>query len=208
MSIVEALVLVEVKYHQHICHNKSPGVQLCPMALVPATLPLEHPGLERSRRPRPLPVGAGLAGGVVAVRVADLVAVDGADGTVLLVWAAAGPVRDGDLVAWTTVVVVTPAILDGGGRVGAEGWLPDHVRLGGLEEHLGSGVVEQTVAATATAPTQPERQRLMSLPLVARLASQYQVTDRRGRDDIQVDLVIRQSESRSSRRWRPEWAGQ
>ncbi len=80
-----------------------------------------------------------------------------------------GPVRDGDLVAWCTVVAVTPAVLDEGSRVGAEGWLPDHVRLGGLEEHLGDGVVEQAVAQAAPAPTQPERRRLMSLPLVARL---------------------------------------
>jgi len=96
---------------------------LYPTAFVPATLPLEHPGLERSRRPRSVPVGAGLAGGVLAVRVADLVVADGADGTELLVPVSAGLVREGDLVAWTTVVAVTPAVLDGDGRVGAEGWL-------------------------------------------------------------------------------------
>jgi hypothetical protein len=116
-----------------------------------------------------VPVGAGLAGGVLAVRVDDLVVVDGADGAELLAPGAVGPVRDGDLVAWCTVVAVTPAVLDEGGRVGAEGWLPDNVRLGGLEEHLGDGVVEQVVAKAAPAPTQPERKRLMSLPLVARL---------------------------------------
>jgi Insertion element 4 transposase N-terminal/Transposase DDE domain len=169
MSIVEAPVLVEVKYHQHICQTKSLGVQLYPTGFVPATLPLDHPGLARSRRPRPVPVGSGLAGGVLAVRVADLVVADGADGTELLAPGAAGPVRDGDLVAWCTVVAVTPAVLDEDGRVGAEGWLPDHVRLGGLEEHLGDGVVERAVAQAAPAPTQPERRRLMSLPLVARL---------------------------------------
>jgi hypothetical protein len=113
-----------------------------------------------------MPVGSGLAGGVVAVRVADLILADAADGTELL---APGPVREGDLVAWCTVVAVAPALLDEGGRIGADGWLPDHVRLGGLEEHLGDGVVEQAVAATAPAPTGVERRRLMSLPLVARL---------------------------------------
>src|SRR2546422_745671 len=43
-------------------------------------LPLDHPGLvlEPMPRPRPEPVGAGLAGGVVAVRLADLSVVDGA----------------------------------------------------------------------------------------------------------------------------------
>ena len=86
-----------------------------------------------------MPVGSGLAGGVLAVRVADLVVADGADGTELLAPGAVGPVRDGDLVAWCTVVAVTPAVLDEDGRLGADGWLPDHVRLGGLEEYLGEG---------------------------------------------------------------------
>ncbi len=92
VSIVEALVLVEVKYHQHFRQSKSLGVQLYPTGFVPATLPLDHPGLARSRRPRPVPVGSGLAGGVLAVRVADLVVADGADGTDLLAPVGAGPV--------------------------------------------------------------------------------------------------------------------
>jgi hypothetical protein len=106
---------------------------------------------------------------MLAVRVADLVVADGADGSEMLAPGQARAVRDGDLVAWCTVVAVTPAVLDQDGRLGAEGWLPDHVRLGGLEEHLGDGVVEQVVAASAPPPTRPERKRLMSLPLVARL---------------------------------------
>jgi hypothetical protein len=57
---------------------------LYPTGFVSATLPFEHPGLERSHRPRPVPVDSGLAGGVLAVRVADLVVVDGAGGTQLL----------------------------------------------------------------------------------------------------------------------------
>jgi hypothetical protein len=166
---VEALVLVETKYHRRFSHRKSLGVQLYPTALVPATLPLDHPGLERSRQPQPVPVGYGLAGGVVAVRVADLVVTDGAHGTDLLAPETAGPLREGDLVVWCTVVAVTPAVVDEAGRVGADGWMPDHVRLGGLEQHLGDGVVERAVAAHAPPPTGPERKRLMSLPLVARL---------------------------------------
>jgi hypothetical protein len=110
-----------------------------------------------------------LAGGVLAVRVADLVVVDAGGGSDLLAAGASGPVRDGDLMAWCTVVALAPAVLDEGGRLGADGWLPDHVRLGGLEEHLGDGMVEQVVAQTAPAPAGPERRRLMSLPLVARL---------------------------------------
>ncbi len=106
---------------------------------------------------------------MLAVRVADLVPADGVDGADLLTPGPTRAVRDGDLVAWCTVVAVAPAVLDENGRIGADGWLPDHVRLGGLEEHLGDGVVEQVVAALAPAPTRRERQRLMSLPLVARL---------------------------------------
>jgi hypothetical protein len=68
---------------------------------------------------------------VLAVRVADLVVADGADGTELLAPAAVEPVRAGDLVAWCTVVAVTPVVLDEDGLLGADGWLPDHVRLGG-----------------------------------------------------------------------------
>ena len=116
-----------------------------------------------------MPTESGLASGVLAVRVADLVVADGADGTELLVPGAIGPVREGDLVAWATVVAVAPAVLDQDGRVGADGWLPDHVRLGGLEEYLGDGVIEQVVVRVAPAPAGPERRRLMSLPLVARL---------------------------------------
>lgn len=106
---------------------------------------------------------------MLAVRVADLVVADGADGSPLLAPGQARAVGEGDLVAWCTVVAVTPAVLDQDRRLGAEGWLPDHVRLGGLEEYLGDGVVEQVVAASAPAPTRPERKRLVSLPLVARL---------------------------------------
>jgi hypothetical protein len=70
-----------------------------------------------------VPVGSGLAGGVLAVRVADLVVADGADGTELLAPAAVGTVRAGDLVAWCTVVAVTSVVLDEDGLLGADGWL-------------------------------------------------------------------------------------
>ena len=145
-----------------------------PTRFVSATLPLDHPGLVRSVRPRPEPVGAGLAGGVVAVRLADLDAVDGVNGSQVLVPVSAGRVRDGDLVAWCTVTAVAPAVLDDNGHVAADGWLPDHVRLGVLEQHLGQGTVEQVVAACEVRPEESDdqpkrRQRLMSLPLVARL---------------------------------------
>jgi hypothetical protein len=138
-------------------------------------LALDHPGLVSAVRPRPEPAGAGLAGGVVAVRLVDLAMVEGVGGAQVLVPAAAGRVHDGELVAWCTVTAVAPAVLDADGHLGADGWLPDHVRLGVLEEHLGRGTVEQVVAGCDLRPPaergeQPKRrQRLMSLPLVARL---------------------------------------
>ena len=134
-----------------------------------AALSLEHAGLARVARPRPAPLGAGLAGGVVAVRLDDLAALECADGSRVLAPATAGRVREGDLVAWCCVVAVAPVTVDADGRVAAQGWLPDHVRLGVLEEHLGEGVVERVVAGAAPPPQTRGRQRLMSLPLVARL---------------------------------------
>ena len=120
-------------------------------------LPLDLPGwveaLPVSVRPEPL--GAGLAGGVVAVRLGDLAVVDGVAGPVLV--ARTGDrslmsgLADGELVAWCQVTAVAPVVFDRDGRLAAEGWLPDHVRLGVLEEHLGAGVVEQVIAQTQTA---------------------------------------------------------
>lgn len=146
-----------------------------PTRFGPATLPLVHPGLVRSVRPRAEPVGAGLAGGVVAVRLGDLAAVEGVHGRQVLVPGSAGRVRDGDLVAWCTVTAVAPAVLDADGRLAVDGWLPEQVRLGVLEEHLGRGTVEQVVAACQARPVEQDevlprrRLRLVSLPLVARL---------------------------------------
>ena len=55
--------------------------------------------------------------------------------------------------------------------VRARGWLPDHVRLGELERHLGEGVIEDLVAAGIAAGRMPapQRQRLMSLELTIRM---------------------------------------
>jgi hypothetical protein len=53
----------------------------------------------------------------------------------------------------------------------AHAWLPDLVRLGGLERHLGAGVIEAAVRAAIAAGRLKERQRrrIMSYPLVIRL---------------------------------------
>ena len=123
---------------------------------VAAMLPLDLPGwVEPLPVPRPEPLGAGLAGGVVAVRLGDLTVADGVAGPVLVPCSGDRSVMrglaDGELVVWCRVTAVAPVVLDRDGRLGAEGWLPDHVRLGVLEEHLGAGVVEQVVAQTQTA---------------------------------------------------------
>jgi hypothetical protein len=57
------------------------------------------------------------------------------------------------------------------GTVLAGGWLPDFVRLGELERHLGDGVIEEIVDAALAKGRLKERQRrrLMSYPLVIRL---------------------------------------
>ncbi len=57
------------------------------------------------------------------------------------------------------------------GTVLADAWLPDLVRLGELEAHLGDGVIEAAVdAAVAAGRLKPrQRRRIMSYPLVIRL---------------------------------------
>lgn len=104
---------------------------------------------------RPEPLGAGLAGGVVAVRLGALTVADGVAGPVLVPRtgdrSGVNGLSDGELVAWCQVTAVAPVVFDRDGRLAAEGWLPDHVRLGVLEEHLGAGVVEQVIAQTQTA---------------------------------------------------------
>lgn len=125
-------------------------------------------------RPQALLTESGLAGGVVAVRRRDLEAVEGPDGSQVLVVKGACPLP-GDEVVWSTVAAVALAVADDGGRLAVDGWLPNHVRLGVLEQHLGAGTVEDVVAASQARPLQPgeeprqRRERLMSLPLVVRM---------------------------------------
>ena len=68
-------------------------------------------------------------------------------------------------------VVTAPAFIRRDGTVLADAWLPDLVRLGELEAHLGDGVIEATVdAAAAQGRLRPrQRRRIMSYPLVIRL---------------------------------------
>ena len=77
----------------------------------------------------------------------------------------------GELAVFCRPVVTAPAAVRRDGTVLADAWLPDLVRLGELERHLGDGVIEAVVDAALAKSRlrQRQRRRLMSYPLVIRL---------------------------------------
>jgi hypothetical protein len=77
----------------------------------------------------------------------------------------------GELAVFCRPVVTAPAVVRRDGSVRAGGWLPDFVRLGELERHLGDGVIEEIVAAALEQGRlrRRQRRRIMSYPLVIRL---------------------------------------
>jgi len=77
----------------------------------------------------------------------------------------------GELAVFCRPVVTAPAVVRRDGTVLADGWLPDLVRLGELERHLGDGVIEAIVDAALEQGRlkRRERRRIMSYPLVIRL---------------------------------------
>jgi hypothetical protein len=77
----------------------------------------------------------------------------------------------GEPVVFCRPVVTAPAVIRRDGTVLADAWLPDLVRLGELEAHLGDGAIEAAVdAAIAAGRLKPrQRRRIMSYPLVIRL---------------------------------------
>ena len=77
----------------------------------------------------------------------------------------------GELAVFCRPVVTAPAVVRRDGSVLADGWLPDFVRLGELERHLGDGVIEAIVDAALAEGRLRKRQRrrIMSYPLVIRL---------------------------------------
>jgi len=108
----------------------------------------------------------GTPAGTVVVRSADLL-VRGA-GTVT----AGGRIpASGELALFCRPVVTAPAVVRRDGTVLAGAWLPDFVRLGELEAHLGDGVIEAIVDAALGKGRlkQRQRRRIMSYPLVIRL---------------------------------------
>ncbi len=108
---------------------------------------------------------AGTPAGTVVVRAADL-RVRGKTVT-----AGGAAPSAGELAVFCRPVVTAPTVVRRDGTVLAGGWLPDYVRLGELERHLGDGVIEAAVdAAVAEGRLRPrQRRRIMSYPLVIRL---------------------------------------
>ena len=116
-------------------------------------------------RPAEVPV-SGTPAGTVVVRAADLLVRGG--GTVT---AGGRAPSAGEMAVFCRPVVTAPAVVRRDGTVLADAWLPDLVRLGELERHLGDGVIEAIVGeAVAAGRLRPrQRRRLMSYPLVIRL---------------------------------------
>jgi hypothetical protein len=108
---------------------------------------------------------AGTPAGTVVVRAAGL-RVQGTTVTAVNAVPSAG-----EPAVFCRPVVTAPAVVRRDGTVLADAWLPDLVRLGELEAHLGDGVIEAAVdAAVAAGRLKPrQRRRIMSYPLVIRL---------------------------------------
>ena len=77
----------------------------------------------------------------------------------------------GELAVFCRPVVTAPAVVRRDGTVLADAWLPDLVRLGELERHLGDSAIEAAVGkAIRAGRLRPrQRRRIMSYPLVIRL---------------------------------------
>ena len=85
---------------------------------------------------------AGTPAGTVVVRARDL----GVRGGRTVTAGNALP-SAGELAVFCRPVVTAPAVVRRDGRILADAWLPDLVRLGELERHLGDGVIEAIVEA-------------------------------------------------------------
>jgi Insertion element 4 transposase N-terminal len=107
----------------------------------------------------------GTPAGTVVIRAAGL-QVRG--GTIVT---ADGMPPAGELAVFCRPVVTAPVLARRDGTVLADAWLPDLVRLGELERHLGDEVIEAVVDAAVEEGRlrKRERRRIMSYPLVIRL---------------------------------------
>jgi Insertion element 4 transposase N-terminal len=108
----------------------------------------------------------GTPAGTVVLRAADLLLRGGE----IIVAGDSVPLA-GELALFCRPVVTAPAVVRRDGTVLADAWLPDLVRLGEMERHLGDGVIEALVdEVTARGRLKPrQRRRIMSYPLVIRL---------------------------------------
>ena len=109
---------------------------------------------------------AGTPAGTLVVRAADLQVRGGETIT-----AGDAVPSAGELAVFCRPVVTVPAVIRRDGGILAGGWLPDFVRLGELERHLGGGVIEAIVdgALEKGRLRRRQRRRIMSYPLVIRL---------------------------------------
>ena len=147
---------------------------------------------------------------IAAFRVADLRARSGrlvAGGSGARVVPAAGqalPVT-GESMTFCHPIVTVPAVVTAAGAVLAGGWLPEFVRLGELEAHLGDGVIEDLVerAIAGGRLTRPERRRLMSLPLTIRLLVAMTLMPGAGSVEGMKRLAGHLADVPFARRWHP-----
>ena len=121
--------------------------------------------LPESGRPPARVPDAGVPAGVVALRAADLYQPGGAGA-----WlpTAAPAVACGEELMWCRPVAVAPVRRRRDGSVVVVGWLPEHVRLGILEDLLPPGLIDQLVAEV-TGVRDTQRRRVMSAALTVRL---------------------------------------
>jgi hypothetical protein len=94
--------------------------------------------------------------GMVAARVADLIDTGHGRGGAALAVADSRRLVPGETAVFCQPVVSAPVVVRRDGRVQAEGWLPEHVRLGILEEYLGRA------RSSASWPTRTRRPGLAS----------------------------------------------
>ena len=122
------------------------------------------PDVAGASRTAEFPV-TGTPAGTIVVRAADLLVRGGG-----AVAGGAAP-SAGEPAVFCRPVVTAPAAVRRDGTVLADAWLPDLVRLGELERHLGDGAIT-AIAGRALEKgrlKRRQRRRLMSYPLVIRL---------------------------------------
>lgn len=143
---------------------------------------------------------AGFPAGMIGVRAGDVICPDGA-ATALLV--AGSPVVSGEPLVFTHPVTMAPAVVRRSGAVQAGGWLPDHVRLGLVEEQLGHGVIEAVIegAVRAGRLARPVRRRLMSLELTCRFTVAMTLSPECGYREMMARLAGHLLDVPWARRW-------